>query len=63
MGLVPSIARFYGVTEAFLHELKEAIFIHPLKEIRQAVVDDNKYQEALVADVVTFWLNKPQENK
>ncbi|XP_071025270.1 cell adhesion molecule CEACAM1-like, partial [Oncorhynchus clarkii lewisi] len=57
------IGEVYGVTEAFLHELKEAIFIHEkLKEIRQALVDDSKYKEALVADVVTFWLNKPQEN-
>lgn len=64
MGLVPSIPRVYGVTEAFLHELKEAIHIHEkLKEIRHTLVDDNKYREAVVADVMTFWLNKPQETE
>lgn len=64
MGLVPSIPRVYGITEAFLHELKEVIYIHEkLKEIRHTLLDDNKYKEALVADVVTFWLNKPQENE
>ena len=63
MGLVPSIPRVYGVTEAFLHELKEAIYIHEkLKEIRHTLVG-NKYREAVVADVMTFWLNKPQETK
>jgi hypothetical protein len=64
MGLVPSIPRVYGVTEAFLHELKEAIYIHEkLKEIRHTLVDDNKYGEAVLADVMTFWLNKPQETE
>lgn len=62
MGLVPSIPRVYGVTEAFLHELKEAIHIHQkLKEIRHTLVEDNKDREAVVSDVMTFWLNKPQE--
>ena len=62
MGLVPSIPRVYGVTEAFLHELKEAIHIHQkLKEIRHTLVEDNKYREAVVSDVLAFWLNKPQE--
>ena len=61
---MPSIPRVYGVTEAFLHELKEAIYIHEkLKEIRHTLVDDNKYKEALVAGVVTFWLNKLQETE
>jgi hypothetical protein len=62
MGLVPSTPRVYGVTEAFLHELKEAIHIHQkLKEIRHTLVEDNKYREAVVSDVMAFWLNKPQE--
>lgn len=64
MGLVPSIPRVYGVTEAFLHELKEAIYIHEkLKEIRHTLVDDNKYREAVVEDVMTFWLNKTPETE
>jgi hypothetical protein len=64
MGLVPSIPRVYGVTEAFLHEIKETIYIHEkLKEIRHTLVDDNNYREAVVADVMTFWLNKPQETE
>ena len=64
MGLVPSIPGVYGVTKAFLHELKEVIYIHEkLKEIRHTLVDDNKYREAVVADVMTFWLNKPQETE
>jgi hypothetical protein len=61
---VQSIPRVYVVTEAFLHELKEVIYMHEkLKEARHALVDDNKYKEVLVAEVVTFWLNKPQENE
>lgn len=64
MGLEPSIPRVQGVTEAFLHELKEVTFIHEkLKEIRIAMVDNNKCKEAMVAEVVTFWLNKPQETE
>jgi hypothetical protein len=64
MGIAPSIPRVYGVTEAFLHELKEALFIHEkLKEIRHTLVDDNKYREAVMADVMLFWLNKSQETE
>ncbi|KAM9414475.1 regulating synaptic membrane exocytosis protein 4-like [Salvelinus alpinus] len=40
---VPESSPVYGVTEAFLHELKEAIYIHEkLKEIRHTLVDDKK---------------------
>jgi hypothetical protein len=64
MGLVPSFPRVYLVTTAFLHELKQAIYIHDkLKEIRHTLLDDNKYREVVVADVMTFWLNKPQETE